>query len=185
MMSRLESQLPEWLYYHSPGHTRYVIKKSIFLAAQEGIAEEDLELLKLAALYHDSGFLLGPENHEEAGCELASDDLMAYGLERDKVDQICRMIMATRIPQRPESLLEKLLADADLEYLGTSNFYTFGNDLYREIQHFNPKMSQEEWDKLQVDFLMAHTYHTDYCKKHLEPVKLEHLAQLKEKLAAS
>lgn len=178
MMSRLEDELPPWLYYHSPDHTRYVLEKTRFLAETEAVSEEDMELLKLAALYHDSGFLIAPQDHEQTSCELAREDLKRYGFETEKIDRICQMILATRIPQKPRSLLEKILADADLEYLGTAQFFPYANKLYKEILHFNPDLSRPAWNRLQVEFLSAHSYHTRFCKRYREPVKQKHLAVL-------
>jgi uncharacterized protein len=92
------------------------------------------------------------------------------------------MIMATRIPQKPKTILEKILADADLEYLGTSKFEEFGNDLYKERIHLDPQLTFEAWNKVQVDFISQHQYHTRYCQKYREPVKQENLRILLEEI---
>lgn len=182
VMSRLEKSLPSWLHYHSPGHTRYVLEKAIFLAEKEGVSGHDLLLLKIAALYHDLGFLVGPKDHERTACRLASEELQAYNLSKEDIDKICGMIMATRIPQKPNTQLEKILADADLEYLGTDKFEEYGGDLFRERQHLDPRLDLENWNKVQVAFLSQHHYHTQFCKIHREPVKQENLRNLKQEI---
>lgn len=181
-MSRLEKSLPSWLYYHSPGHTRYVLEKAIFLAEREEISQHDLLLLKIAAVYHDAGFLISAKDHERIGCRLAAKELQAYDLSKQDIEKICGMIMATRIPQKPTNNLEMILADADLEYLGTEKFEEYGNDLYKERQHFDSNLSLEDWNKIQVKFLDQHQYHTDFCKRYREPVKQENLRSLKQEI---
>ncbi len=185
VMSRLEKSLPSWLHYHSPGHTRYVLDKTIFLAEKEGVSGKDLLLLKIAAVYHDIGFLIGPKDHEKTGCRIAAEDLQKYDLTEEDIEKICGMIMATRIPQKPHTRLEKILADADLEYLGTDKFEEFGNDLFQERSHLDPGLTLEDWNKVQVEFLSRHHYHTDYCKTHREPVKKNNLRSLMQEIDQS
>ena len=89
--------------------------------------------------------------------------------------------MATKIPQTPTNQLERIIADADLEYLGTDDFVRQGNALYEELLHFNPSLSEQAWNELQLTFLEKHDYHTDYCKKYREPKKKENIESVKEK----
>ena len=179
IMSQLENSLPSWLHYHSPEHTRYVLDKAILIAGKENVSDEDLLLLKIAAVYHDSGFLISPKNHEKLGCQIAGNELQEFDLDALQIKKICGMIMATRIPQKPKTFLEKILADADLEYLGTNKFEEFGNLLYQERLHFHPEMSLEEWNEIQIDFMSNHRYHTNFCKEHRQPKKMANLEKIK------
>ena len=65
---------------------------------------------------------------------MAREILPAYGLTRDQIDTICGMIMATRIPQSPSNQLERILCDADLDYLGRDDFYEIGGRLFEELR---------------------------------------------------
>ena len=178
----LKSNLPAHLVYHNLDHTKYVLDKSILIADQECINGHELSLIKIAALYHDIGFIKSRENHEEIGCDIAQDNLTIYGLSEDDIQRICGMIMATKIPQKPYTLLEKIMADADLEYLGTANFEDISERLYEELLYFNPKLSRIEWFKIQADFLSAHRYHTAFCKEFREDIKLKNLENVNQKL---
>ncbi len=182
VISNLENNLPPWLYYHSPEHTKYVLEKAEFLAEQEGVSGRDLFLLKVAALYHDLGFIKGREEHELKSCEIAEKELSEYDVSPEENNKICSMIMATKIPQQPKTLLERILADADLEYLGTDSFPEISEDLYRELLHDKPNLSRQEWNEIQIKFLKEHSYHTNYCKIHCEAVKAEHLQDLMTKV---
>lgn len=184
VMSNLENNLPAWLYYHSPGHTKYVLDRSVFLAEKEGITGRDLFLIKVAALYHDLGFIRGREDHENKSCALAAEELPEFNITPEEIQKICGMISATKIPQNPKNNLEKVLADADLEYLGTNNYYETSENLYRELLHDQPSLSRQQWNEIQVKFLSNHRYHTNYCKKYCETIKAKHLEDLKAQLAS-
>lgn len=182
VIGSLERDLPGFLTYHNAEHTRYVLEKAETIALHENIEGRDLLLIKIAALYHDAGFLINHENHEALGCKLASRELLGTKLTQPEIDKVCGMIQATNIPQRPRTILEKIVADADLEYLGTDNFEAFGGNLYKELLHFNPNLSQQEWDEIQIDFLTKHSYHTVFCREHREPKKQENLQMVKDRV---
>ena len=174
-------KLPSHLTYHNLEHTSYVLEKAVFLAQKLQVNDSDLELLKLAALFHDTGFIENPKNHEEKGCKIARNYLSEAYTE-DQLAKICGMIMATKIPQSPSNQLENILADADLEYLGTNLFEQIGQSLFVELKHFNPNFTEQSWDELQLVFMEKHFYHTDYCRHHREPKKQENLLTVKKRL---
>lgn len=179
VLERLESELPSYLTYHSVEHTKYVLKMAEYLAWREGCSDEEVLLVKIAAIFHDIGFIEGRENHEQKGCEIATKALKGYGFEADSISKVCGMIMATKIPQSPTNLLEEILADADLEYLSTQNFEPISEMLFEEIKHFTPAFTREKWNEIQIDFLSKHSYHTDFCQRNKESFKQQHLLKLK------
>lgn len=181
-ITNLEINLPGHLTFHDSNHTRHVLEKAILIAEKENISDQELYLLKIAALYHDTGYLIGHKNHEKESCRIADLELTELGLKKAEIEQICSMILATQIPQQPKTHLEEILADADLEYLGTEEFEMISNKLFVEIKHFQPNLTLEEWYNIQVDFITKHHYHTDFCKKYREPNKLKNLEKIKIKL---
>ncbi|SOE21754.1 uncharacterized protein SAMN06298216_2212 [Spirosomataceae bacterium TFI 002] len=175
----LTSELPQYLTYHSVNHTLYVLKMAEYLAWREGLPPEEIELIRLAAIFHDIGFIEGREDHEEKGCRIAREMLSKYEFSEEELEKICGMIMATKIPQKPKNLAERVLADADLEYLSTENFEPVSEMLFKELRHFNKDLSRSEWQEIQISFLENHAYHTDFCKKYKESFKHQHLLKLK------
>lgn len=174
-------KLPANLTYHNADHTRYVLKKAVFLANESRVNEAEISLLKLAALFHDTGFIHGSKYHEETSCEIAKSYL-SRDYSESELAKIYGMIMATKIPQNPQTELEKILADADLEYLGTDHFKEVGQSLYEELKHSIPDFSQQAWDELQLAFMEKHHFHTDYCRQNREPKKQENLLTVKKRL---
>src|SRR5688572_6960101 len=110
----LETELPSFLTYHSPLHTAYVMEQAELIASHENIDHKELFLIKIASMLHDIGFIQQYKNHEEAGCQIAVDLLEELSFNKEDIERICGMIMATKIPQSPKTLSEQIVADADL-----------------------------------------------------------------------
>ena len=177
---KLESELPEGLTYHGLHHTMDVLQAGMTIAATEKVTEKELQILRLAIWLHDSGFSSTYRGHEEEGCKIAKKLLPKYHISGSDIETICGLIMATKIPQTPSNLLEKIICDADLDYLGRKDVYEIADTLYVEIRRHVNKMSGDEWNNLQISFLEAHNYFTKYAKKHRSPAKLKYLKELKK-----
>lgn len=178
VVSILDNTLPDFLTYHTTEHTLYVLEKAIYIAEKENIKNDVLELIKIAALYHDIGFTKTHVEHEKEGCRIARRHLKDYGYPEADIDAVCGMIMATRLPQTPQNLSEKILVDADLEYLATSNYWSISEALFKELKHFDDGLTKTEWRRIQIDFIKKHTYHTDYCKRYKKFRKFKNLERL-------
>lgn len=180
ILAELHAGLPRWRTYHSLEHTLDVYASAITIAEEEGIKGDDLVLLKTAALYHDSGFLLDPSDHEAASCRLVQQHLPRFGYTADHVDRICNMILSTKVPQRAMDPLSGVLCDADLDYLGREDFFMVGDRLYHEMRTTGALHNRWEWNRLQEGFLSAHTYYTRSSRLHREPKKQKHLAWIRQ-----
>jgi uncharacterized protein len=176
ILLKLQNGLSKDLTYHTVQHTLDILKNAERIARDENIHnEQDIYLLKVACLYHDSGFLVIYKGHEEESCKLAKKELPGFGLTTKQVDTICRLIMATRIPQTPCNKLEEVICDADLDYLGTEDFFRISNTLFSELKNKKMVTTKQEWNSIQVSFLKNHHYFTATNKKLRERQKLIHL----------
>ncbi len=176
VVSHLDKNLPADLFYHGIHHTLDVFDAALVIAENEKIdSADDLTLLKTAALLHDSGFTIDASKHEECGCDLARDILPACDYTDSQIDQICGMIMATKIPQQPLNLLECIICDADLDYLGRDDFFKIGDTLYQELKAYNKIQDVLQWNQLQISFLSNHRYHTLFSQGNREIKKQENL----------
>jgi len=175
----LRHQLDPGLIYHNLEHTLDVMKQSESIARAEGIkSKHDLDLLKLAAAYHDSGFIITYKNHEEKSCEILKNDLDGMLSEQD-TEIVCGLIMATRIPQSPKTQLEKIICDADLDYLGRSDFEAISNNLHKEFIDYGVIKEKDDWNEIQIKFLETHNYFTSSSFLKRNTKKQEHLLLLK------
>jgi uncharacterized protein len=184
ILSRLQAELPSHLHYHGHHHTLDVLRAADHIGSQLGITDKEAHLLSVAAAFHDCGFLVTYSGHEAAGCEIARKMLPDFGFSSSDIELITEMIMATRVPQEPKTLLAEILCDADLDYLGREDFYTIGRQLFDEWMHVGIVMDEKTWNRIQVKFLSSHHYHTEYSRKLRTPVKETYLAEL-ELLVAS
>lgn len=183
ILEKLKTQLAPELYYHSLEHTLDVLAITTELCQLEKVSAYHAQLLKTAALFHDSGFTIAAEEHEKLSCNIARETLPKYGYTSAEIGQICGMIMATKIPQSPKNKLEQILSDADLDYLGRKDFYPIGKQLFKELKHRNPLFAEEVWNRIQVSFLEAHQYFTTTNKQRRAPQKALYLQELKNLVA--
>ena len=80
------------------------------------------------------------------------------------------------------SEIKKVIADADLAYLGTDDYERISNNLFEELKSYFHIKSRQEWDEMQVSFFNQHHYFTNFGIKHREPQKQQHLAEIKARL---
>jgi uncharacterized protein len=185
ILNKLRFGLSEQLYYHGLHHTLDVLDVAGELCDSEKIGRHDTVLVKTAALFHDSGFLSNLHtNHELASCEIAREELPFFGYSQTDIEVICGMILATKIPQSPSNILEEIICDADLDYLGRTDFEKIGGTLFEELKAYNILNDLTTWNKLQVSFLSNHKFFTKTNKGQREKMKRKHLYQV-ENLVAS
>lgn len=180
VLDTLQQGLDPALSYHGLHHTLDVERAAAEISVLEGIPSPDRWLVQTAALFHDAGFLWGHEEHELKGCALARQHLPDFGYSPTQVEQVAHTIMATSIPQRPHNLLEKILCDADLDYLGREDFFAIADTLFVELQHFGRISNTEEWNRIQIQFIDNHTYFTDTNRRRRETCKQFNLELLKK-----
>ena len=137
-------------------------------------------LLKIAALFHDIGYIESKNDHEKRGCVMMEEWLRNYNIASQDMQEMKGMIMATKIPQNPTNLLEGVIADADLLYLGTNKYEVVSEKLYSEFQYYDPQLDQYKWNKLQIEFLSSHKYQTAFCQRYYEWKKLKNLSNIVE-----
>ncbi|HQU61268.1 MAG TPA: HD domain-containing protein, partial [Saprospiraceae bacterium] len=105
ILDKLERELSHKLYYHGVHHTLDVLYTIEELCYLEKVTPYEELLLKTAALFHDSGFIINNKEHERLSCQIARENLPGYGYTSAEIGRICGMIMATRIPQSPQNYL--------------------------------------------------------------------------------
>lgn len=182
IVAQMEGGFPEVLTYHNVHHVLDVFSAAEFLAGQENISEKDTFLLLSAVLYHDTGFMIGPKNHEELSCDLAQQQLPEFGYISSDIQIVCSIIKATRIPQKPQNHVEKIICDADLDYLGREDFEQIGEGLFQELMHFGQLKSRREWDERQVHFMEQHQYFTLSAQRIRNEGKKRNLELVKQRL---
>lgn len=179
VLSALKEGLSPKLTYHNINHTLDVNIKCLEIAIAEGITNKDILLeLQIASIYHDVGFLFVYVGHEEKGCEIAKNELPNFGVNDKMIENICDIIMATKIPQSPKNLLQQIICDADLDYLGREDFFNISENLCIEVLEYKIVDSKNEWEERQVYFLQTHNYFTQSSQKKRMPGMIKHLQKI-------
>ena len=159
------TKVSEAFTYHNYEHTLHVLEASRKLASHAKLNEEDSEVLLLASLFHDTGFSMNREDHEEYSKIIAKEFLLKEGYDDAKVAKVLECINATKLERTPKSLLEKLIKDADLSGLASEKYLAFAENLRKELNHFSEKrISKSEWEEINYDFMSKNEYHTDSAK---------------------
>ncbi len=179
ILDRLERELPKHLYYHNYKHTIDVTIGVEIIGYGEGVSEEEMLLLKTAALFHDMGQIEGAVDHEERSCKYAEEILPKFGYDPEQIETITGIIMATKLPPQPKTLLQKIIADADLDYLGRRDMVPVSDSLYQELKVQGLIGSFNDWNKLQVKFLTAHQYFTETARRMRKVNKEEQIKRIK------
>lgn len=182
ILNKLKNELSPKLHYHSFKHSKDVTKQAERIALSEGITDEDLFLLKTAATYHDAGFIERYDKNEPIGAKMAEEILPKFGYTKAHIERIKELIFVTQIPHQPKNKLEEIMCDADLDYLGRSDFHTIADLLRRELREHGKINSDREWDRIQVSFLTQHRYFTKTSILSRRPKKLQNLEDIKKRL---
>jgi class 3 adenylate cyclase len=182
ILDLLENNLPANLYYHNVKHTVDVVTEVELIGWAEGLNEEEILLLKIAALFHDAGHIVDYKYHEHQGALLARQILPRYKISQDNIETVCRLIMATKLPPQPRDKMEEVICDSDLDYLGRTDFIPVSNTLYSELKERRMIDSWHDWNKMQLKFIEQHQYFTQTARNLREVNKQHQIERLKQLL---
>ena len=175
----LSAELSPDFIYHDLVHTLDVYEAVKRLSDLEDLNDHEQLLLKTAALYHDIGLINNISEHEAIAVVMVKKILPDFGYNEKDIDSISRMIMSTALPQSPNNLLEKILCDADLDYLGRDDFFMTSSKLHLEWKRMGINdLSFNEWIIVERSFLKSHSYFTQAAKELRDQGKQDNLLQL-------
>lgn len=183
ILDDLSKGLPDHLTYHCLDHTIDVANVCNHYIEYYMVADRVANLMRIAAVAHDYGYLFGPKDHEERSIKEVRPMLTDYSEE--EIALIEGMIRATKVPQQPLNMYEEMIADADLDYLGRDDYTKLASGLYKEFKHFGVVQNQSDWLEVQIKFLENHQFHTDWAKLNRTDRKQQVLQGLRDEANAS
>jgi HD superfamily phosphodiesterase len=181
IINRLKNELSPELYYHGLQHTRDVYNAAEKLADMEAVSGQDLILLKTAALFHDAGFIEKYSNNETIAVKIAKQELPEFLYDEREINIIADIIMATDMSKPPETILQKIICDADLDYLGRNDFNDLSTLLKKELYAHGFEYNDQQWDEIQIKFLDKHHYYTLSAIKKNNTGKQKHIEEIKKR----
>lgn len=180
----LKENLSSKLTYHTVEHTLNVLEVCTELSEIYSISPYKQRLLQTAALAHETGMITVIDNHEQASVAYIEKTLPAFGYSMNDIENIRRLILATKMPHHPQTLLECIICDADLDYLGRADYFTIADRLRNEwILTGDYPSSLLHWYTEQENFLTKHNYFTSASQLKRNDIKLQNIAQLRNLIA--
>jgi HD superfamily phosphodiesterase len=180
----LKNETPETFSYHTLNHTLEVVKNAVFIGAKENLPEDEMNILQIAAWFHDVGYLKKYNGHEEESTQIAVKFLKHHGVDETIRIAVAESIRATAFPQSPESRVARVICDADFMHLGKENYFEQAEKLRQEQKNAGiRKIKKAEFDQESVRLFKEHHWHTTFCKNNLEDTKQKNLELLKEHIA--
>lgn len=175
----LLEQMPENYVYHDLQHTINVVNACEEIGVGNNLSYEEKEILAIAAWFHDIGYIEGPTDHEQRGAIQAETFLKARNYAPHKIELIKGCILATKMPQNPQTRLQTIICDADLNHLGKKNYWYRCDRLRLEFAiGFDKVMTDDEWIDFEIAFLKNHKFTNDYASQLFDTQKAKHLKKL-------
>ena len=108
VIHKLTNHLSPDLTYHGVHHVKDVLSVCKQYIKRLRIKGREAELLLTGALIHDIGFLYTYRDHEEKGVEITKELLSNYAFDKEEIELISGLIIATKVPQLPKTEMELL-----------------------------------------------------------------------------
>lgn len=177
-----KDKLPGDYVYHNYNHTAETVKACKKLSKSYNLTSRDYEVLLLAALFHDTGYITSYENHEEESVKFMKEYLKGNYADED-IQEIESLIMSTKFRTVPDGSLQEILHDADYFSLGSKNFDHRADLLRIEWERILQKTyTEEEWANTQLQFLLETQFKTEEAVLKYNGQKEENILKQRSKI---
>ncbi|MET3538190.1 Pycsar system effector family protein [Chryseobacterium limigenitum] len=179
-----KDKLSSVYFYHNFIHTTYTVNKAEEIMKNTPVSDEDQEKVLLALWFHDTGYVECAQNHEERGVEILKNFLQKENYPENYIEDVSKLILATKINYEPQNLLEKIAKDADCSHFASHDYNDISDALRKEWELTNVRcFSNDEWNAGNLDMLKnKHQYYTDYAKENWNPLKKKNIKKIEKKL---
>ncbi len=188
----LQSLSPDLLYHNETHTMEYAYPEAKRLAKMEMFDDDEILIIVLIALYHDTGFTDQYIANEELGAKKAKDYAAHSNNQtlQDAAQIIFEAILNTNMKSAPKNKYEEIIRDADLSILGKPEFLEWNQRLRLEIMSYPESgmyqlaLDEKDWIKSQLIFLQNHQWFSESARILYEEQKMRNIQQLKNLLNA-
>ena len=178
----ITDKVPKEYAYHDLQHTVHVVDGVTAIGSGLNLSINEMEIVQLAAWFHDTGYDKGADGHEERSSQYARQYLSHKQYPTESVALIVGCILATKLPSPPGSLLENIVCDADFSHLGSEQYWDRCGKVRQELALTrNLLMSEQEWTEFELRFMTNHKYFTKVASDLYGTQKAKHIKQLKKR----
>jgi len=175
----LSNKLDSKYHYHNLHHTKRVINSAKEIGNHYNLSRDDWRDLLTACLLHDYGFIKSHIDHEEIGAQISKEILPGYYFSDDHIESISSLILITKVAEKPSNLLESIIRDADLEYIGSDDFQKISEYLKKEWLECGVVDNENQFYKIQYEFLLSHNFYTAYMQEKGRDQKIKNIKYAK------
>ncbi len=175
----LSNKLDSKYHYHNLHHTKRVINSAEEIGNHYNLSRDDWRDLLTACLLHDYGFIKSHIDHEEIGAQISKEILPGYYFSDDHIESISSLILITKVAEKPSNLLESIIRDADLEYIGSDDFEKISEYLKKEWLECGVVDNENQFYKIQYEFLLSHNFYTAYMQEKGREQKIKNIKYAK------
>lgn len=180
VLSLLTEKLNKDYLFHNVSNTQQIVNAVKELITGEKISEVDANILLFAAWFYDTGYVKRKENHREASVQIATTFLEEYNIDNSVIDDVVRLIRATKLADEPSDLLEKIMKDAVASYCAKKSFIDKSELLKQETNLlFSKDYTDLDWIQESIKILVKeHRFYTAYAQENWQKGKDKNLAKL-------
>ena len=106
-----------------------MVSKVNEIIQSEELSSDEEEIVLLAAWFHDIGYAIDKDKHEENSTIIASNFLNKENYPAEKLTIVIACIHATKLLETPTTIVERVLRDADFAHLASSKHQKLADQL--------------------------------------------------------
>jgi len=168
----LKNNMSEDLTYHNYDHTKMVVDAATQIGKGEQLSDDDMEVLLIAAWFHDLGYKDSYLGHEEKSKVLSDTFLKNENVAAAKIEKIAACILSTHVDAVPSNQIEGILCDADMSHIYSGDYEMHALRLRQEWKNTqNVEHTDTEWTKSNLNFISRHQFHSAFAKKNYQKIK--------------
>lgn len=169
--------------YHNINHTLDVYARAEYLCDKEFIHLQDKTDVLIWALFHDTGFTVQYNSNEIIWAKIAREYLEKINFDKDRINKIEKIILATIVWATPNDKLEEIIQDADFDNLWRKDSMTKTLKYRKErILILKEKINLKEWFISTHNLFRWHKFHTSTSIIEREQTKKENIKKLEDKI---
>jgi adenylate cyclase len=180
IFSKLEAELHKNLFFHNLDYARHLFEYSGLLAKAAGLDLEETLLIRTSALILNVGFIGGYDNHENRSAEYARNMLLEYNYSEKQINIISNLILSTKWPPDPHNILEMVLYDTKMEYIGRADYIRLYKLLFLEQNQYIKSVDVLEFKRKQIEMIQKYSYFTESARRLREITPEEQVQRIKD-----
>lgn len=187
ILKELASRLSPKLSFHNLEHTQDVLTEVEVFSGHDHVPAHSIELLQIAAAFHDSGYLTQFEDNEPIGAEIAMTYMQRANIyTNEQIRLVKKMILDTSIMptgalQKATTPISGYLLDADVSNFGRKDFF----DRSLLIMQERGETDEIAFWKSTAKLLERHSWFTSAAKALRESQKQINLRLLRDRIKKS